>query len=71
VRNQIQTYEFDRFLAEFNWAEQDKAWFDEDLTRQKKWIDDTYSHMALLDGKMNDLWVTDPDDETITYIPVE
>lgn len=52
-------------------AEIDAAWFAEDIARQKKWIDDTYAHMALLDGKMNDLFVTDPDDETISYLPAE
>lgn len=58
-------------MYNYNASEQDKEWFAGDIARQKKWIDDTYSHMALLDGKMNDLWVTDTLDDTITYIPVE
>lgn len=52
-------------------AEIDAAWFAGDIARQKKWIDDTYGHMNLLQGKMDDLWVTDPDDATISYIPTE
>lgn len=71
VNEQIQNLEFDKFLFNFNMAEIDSAWFEGDIARQRKWIDDTYSHMALLDGKMNELWETDPDDETITYLPVE
>jgi hypothetical protein len=71
VNEQIQNLEFDQFLFNFNMAEIDSTWFAEDIARQKKWIDDTYAHMALLDGKMNDLIVTDPDDETIMYLPAE
>lgn len=71
VNEQIQNLEFDQFLFNFNMAEIDSAWFEGDIARQKKWIDDTYSHMASLDGKMNELWQTDPDDETISYLPVE
>jgi hypothetical protein len=71
VNEQIQNQEFDQFLFNFNMAEIDSAWFEGDIARQKKWIDDTYNHMARLDGLMNDLLVTDPDDETIVYLPVE
>jgi hypothetical protein len=71
VNEQIQNQEFDQFLFNFNMAEIDSAWFEGDIARQKKWIDDTYNHMARLDGLMNDLLVTDPDDETIIYLPDE
>jgi hypothetical protein len=71
VNEQIQNLEFDSFLFNFNMAEIDAAWFAGDIARQKKWIDDTYGHMDRLQGNMDDLWVTDPDDESISYVPTE